>query len=86
MIRRRRSAPRKHSWMPIAAAIALLAMLGSGGARVDVWAHLFGLLLGGFIGIAIGLINPRAPQQWIQWLCGSATLALLTYSWILALR
>lgn len=85
MLRRRRSGPRKRSWMPIAAALALLAMLGSGGERVDIWAHLFGLLFGGASGIAIGLITSNAPKLWIQWACGSATLALLIYSWVLAL-
>ncbi|HEX9145267.1 MAG TPA: rhomboid family intramembrane serine protease, partial [Candidatus Binatia bacterium] len=68
------------------AALALLAMLGSGGERVDVWAHLCGLLLGGASGILIGLISPNAPKLWVQWACGSATLALLIYCWVLALR
>jgi membrane associated rhomboid family serine protease len=83
--RRRRSGPRKRSWIPIAAALALLAMLGSGGERVDIWAHLFGLLLGGASGIAIGLVTSNPPKVWIQWACGSATLALLIYCWVLAL-
>ncbi len=83
--RRRRRGAHKHSWMPIAAALALLAMLGSGGERVDIWAHLFGLLLGGASGIAIGLITSSPPKAWIQWACGSAALALLIYSWVLAL-
>jgi rhomboid protease GluP len=87
MLRRRRQAPRRRrAWMPIAAALALLAMLGSGGERVDVWAHLCGLLLGGASGIAIGLITANTPKPWIQWACGSATLALLIFCWILALR
>jgi rhomboid protease GluP len=87
MLRRRRHGTHKRrAWMPIAAALALLAMLGSGGERVDVWAHLCGLLLGGASGILIGLISPNAPKLWIQWACGSATLALLIYCWILALR
>jgi membrane associated rhomboid family serine protease len=86
MIRRRRHRTHKRrAWMPIAAALALLAMLGSGGERVDIWAHLCGLLLGGASGIVIGLISPNAPKLWIQWVCGSATLALLIYCWILAL-
>ena len=85
LVRRRRSGPHKRSWIPIAAALALLAMLGSAGERVDIWAHLFGLLLGGASGIAIGLITPNAPKLWIQWACGAATLALLIYSWVIAL-
>ena len=82
----RKTAHRRRAWMPIAAALALLAMLGSGGERVDVWAHLFGLLLGGALGIVIGFTAPHPPALRIQWVCGSAALALLIYSWILALR
>lgn len=86
MLKRRRHAWRtRRAWMPIAAALALLAMLGSGGQRVDIWAHLCGLLLGGVSGIVIGSVTRRAPKPWIQWACGSATLALLSFCWILAL-
>jgi len=83
---KRRSGRHKRSWMPMAAALALLAMLGSGGERVDIWAHLLGLLIGGGIGIGIGLITSNVPKAWIQWACGSAALALLIYSWIVALN
>jgi membrane associated rhomboid family serine protease len=82
----RKAAHRRRAWMPIAAALALLAMLGSGGERVDVWAHLFGLLLGGVSGILVGFTAPHPPPLRIQWACGSAALALLIYGWILALR
>jgi membrane associated rhomboid family serine protease len=85
MVRRLRRGPhRRRAWMPIAAALALLAMLGSGGERVDVWAHLCGLILGTLSGIAVGLISPSPPKPSIQWVCGSATLALLIYCWIVA--
>ena len=76
---------KRRAWMPIAAALALLAMLGSGGERIDVWAHLCGLLVGGISGIAIGLFSPIAPRRSIQWACGSVSLALVIYCWILAL-
>ena len=82
----RKAAHKRRAWIPIAAALALLAMLGSGGERVDVWAHLFGLLLGGASGIVIGFAAPNPPAPRIQWACGSAALALLIYGWILALR
>lgn len=87
MIRRGRSAARRRrAWLPIAAALALLAMLGSGGERVDVLAHLFGFLLGGLLGILAAFVRPVPPARRIQWACGSVALAALIYCWILALR
>jgi membrane associated rhomboid family serine protease len=87
MLRQRRNVPQKRrAWLPIAASLAILAMLGSAGERVDVWAHLCGLLLGGVSGIVIGLISPTAPKLSVQWACGGAALGLLIYCWILAFR
>ena len=87
MAKRRRSASgRRRAWLPIAAALALLGMLGTGGARVDVWAHLCGLLVGAILGIAAAYITPRPPASAIQWAGGSAAVGLLIYCWTLALR
>jgi len=83
---RRKAVHRRRAWVPIAAALALLAMLGTGGQRVDVWAHLSGLLLGGVLGILIAFVAPRPPGPRVQWACGSAALAVLIYCWTLALR
>ena len=84
--RRRRALSRWRTWLPVAAALALLGMLGSGGQRVDIWAHLFGLLVGAVFGILIALVTPRPPGLRNQWACGSAAVAVLIYCWILALR
>jgi rhomboid protease GluP len=84
--RRRRASSRRRAWLPVAAALALLGMLGTGGERVDIWAHLFGLLTGGSLGILIALITPHPPGLGIQWACGSAAVAVLIYCWTLALR
>ncbi len=84
--RRRKAARRRRAWVPIAAALALLAMLGTGGQRVDVLAHLFGFLLGGVLGILTAFVAPRPPGQRGQWACGSAAVAVLIYCWVLALR
>jgi membrane associated rhomboid family serine protease len=87
MVEHRRELSRKRrAWLPIAAALALLGMLGSGGARVDIWAHLCGLLIGVVLGIGAGYVTPRAPGPRIQWFFGSAAVGLLIYSWMLALR
>jgi membrane associated rhomboid family serine protease len=87
MIRRRRSAlNRWRVWLPVAASLALLGMLGSGGERVDIWAHFFGLLVGAVLGILIALVAPRPPGLLIQWTCGASTVAVLIYCWTLAFR
>jgi len=86
MRRRRKAVGSSRAWVPIAAALALLAILGTGGQRVDVWAHLFGLLFGGVLGILIAFVAPRPPGLRVQWACGSAALAVLAYCWILAFR
>jgi membrane associated rhomboid family serine protease len=86
VMRRRRAWSRRRAWLPIAAALALLGMLGTGGERVDVWAHLLGLLVGGVLGIVIALAAPRPLGFRIQWTCGGAALAVLIYCWMLALR
>ena len=83
---RGKASSRRRAWLPIAAALALLAMLGTGGERVDIWAHLFGLLVGGVLGIAIAVTTPRQPGVATQWACGGAAAAVLIYCWIIALR
>jgi membrane associated rhomboid family serine protease len=84
--RGRNKAPRRRAWVPVAAALALLAMLGTGGERVDVLAHLFGFLLGAVLGLLFAFVTPRPPGFHIQWVCGSAAFAVLIYCWFLALR
>ena len=85
--RRRRSAlSRWRAWLPAAAALALLGMLGSSGQRVDIWAHLCGLVVGAVLGMLIAWVTPRAPGLPIQWVCGTATVATLILCWIVAFR
>ena len=84
--RRRRALSRWRAWLPVAAALALLGMLGSGGQRVDIWAHLCGLLVGTVLGIPIALVAPRPPGLRIQWACGAAAVAVLIYCWTVAFR
>ncbi|MBI4523285.1 MAG: rhomboid family intramembrane serine protease [Deltaproteobacteria bacterium] len=87
MAKRRRSATRRRrAWVPIAAALALLAVLGAGGPRVDVLAHLFGFVLGGVFGILSALVIPYRPGLFVQWACGSAAFAVVICCWIVALR
>jgi membrane associated rhomboid family serine protease len=83
--RRRQQSLRRHAWVPIGAGLAILAMLGTAGARVDLWAHLFGLLVGGTLGIPVGFALPRPPGSLVQWTLGGAALLAVLYCWGLAL-
>jgi len=76
----------RRAWVPVVAALALLAMLGTGGARVDIWAHLFGFVLGGALGGVIGYLRPHQPGSIVQWISGSGALGVIIYCWTLALR
>ncbi len=86
-MRRRRAASRdRRAWLPAAAALALLAMLGAGGRRVDVWAHVCGLLAGVLFGAAAANRASGPYECGIQRTCGGICLAVLIGSWVLALR
>jgi rhomboid protease GluP len=84
MMRRRAMGNRRGAWVGIAAALALLGMLGSGGARVDVMAHVLGFMIGAALGILVGLASPRPPGG-VQRISGVAAMALILYCWMLAL-
>jgi membrane associated rhomboid family serine protease len=86
MRRRRETRDPRRAWITIAASLALLGMLGSGGARVDVLAHLFGFLVGGALGIVLALVLTRPANAVVQWTCGAAIITLIVYCWIVAFR
>ena len=84
--RRRQGLRGRHAWIPVAASIGLLAMLGTAGERVDLWAHASGLAVGGVLGLAAGRIWRRPPSAAAQWGLGVAALAVLLGCWSLALQ
>ena len=72
-------------WRPIAAAVMLLALLGVGGERTDVGAHVAGLLTG--IVSRRGALFRRIPLpkgRKAQLAFGAAALALFAGSWLAA--
>jgi rhomboid protease GluP len=83
--RRQRRSTDRPWWVPVGAGLALLAMLGTAGERVDLWAHLFGLLVGGALGIPVGFALPRPPRPLAQWIAGGVAVVALLYCWGLAL-
>lgn len=62
MLRRRASPARQAAWIPLGAGLALLAMLGTEGERVDVWAHALGL----GAGVVLGAAATAIPTRWLR--------------------
>jgi len=72
-------------WVPFAAGIALLALLGTG-EHADLAAHFFGFQMGLGFGLAMGVVLDRPPgpraQRWLV----AATVAIVVGAWVLAAR
>ena len=70
------------AWLPLAGGLAFLAILGAGGQRVDLMAHLFGLLAGLLLGLAysIGVKAPLSKRS--QYVCWALTAGILTAGWM----
>jgi membrane associated rhomboid family serine protease len=83
--RRSRGARGRRVIVPIAAGLGLLAMLGVS-PRVDLWAHFFGLVCGGLLGVVVTLAVRRPPPIGVQSLLGAGTLIAVLGCWSLALR
>ncbi len=83
---RRRHEPRtRRAWLAFGAGLALLAMLGTAGERVDLWAHLFGWLAGVVLGLPILSALARAPGATLQLTLCTASLLAIAACWMSAL-
>jgi rhomboid protease GluP len=85
MQRRLRASSRLPAWTALAGSLALLAMLGTGGERTDLFAHLFGGLAGVALGLFAGSLRWHAKRASVQWLAGAGTVAAIVGAWALAL-
>jgi membrane associated rhomboid family serine protease len=74
--------------LPLAAALALLAMLGATGDRVDVSAHLWGFVFGLIFGAGAGFwIKTRGrPGRLVNAFLAAAVASLVFFAWQTALR
>jgi len=81
--RGRRLAGRK-PWMVAAASLALLGLLGTSPGG-DLLAHLFGLLLGGALGLAAAPAMLRPLRPLMQWALAVAALVVVVGAWLRAL-
>jgi len=82
----RRGVRGRRVWIPVAAALGLLAMLGTAGERVDLWAHLWGLAVGAALGLPVGFRSTHPAGVGAQAMAGVATVAAVIGAWTLALR
>lgn len=81
---RGRRGGRRPSWVPLAASLGILAMLGSG-KDTDMLAHLFGLLVGGGLGLGAAWALAEPPRQRVQVALLFASLAAVVGCWLRAL-
>lgn len=70
-------------WVVVAAALALLAMLGTG-PHADVLAHLFGFAAGGGLGLLTALTFRHEPSAPVQWLLVAGAGGAVAGAWRLA--
>lgn len=84
---RYRSSLRRRWVLPLAAALALLALLGAEGERTDVGAHLLGFASGLFLGILAEFLTHRfgRPKGMLNALLALSCVTLLGSAWYAAL-
>jgi rhomboid protease GluP len=82
---RRTRRGRARAWLPLAAGLALLGMLGAD-PHSDLGAHLCGFLVGVVLGALCGWLVPLVPGRGAQRVLAAAALALVAGSWWLALH
>jgi rhomboid protease GluP len=73
--------------LPFAAALALLALLGTEGKQTDLGAHLFGFVFGILLGLAAEKLLERhgRPGRWLNALLASTCALLVVAAWSAAL-
>jgi membrane associated rhomboid family serine protease len=73
--------------LPVAAALGLLALLGSEGERTDLGAHLFGFVFGILLGLAAGLLLERfgRPGRGLNVLLALVSTGVVLGAWWAAL-
>jgi membrane associated rhomboid family serine protease len=74
----------RRGWVVLAATLLLLVMLGTA-PEADVIAHALGLVTGGALGTATGVLVRRPPPAAVQWVLGALALLVVATAWMLAL-
>ena len=71
-------------WIIVAASLALLGLLGTS-PEADLLAHLFGLLVGGALGLAAAPALRRPLPSPTQWMLAVVALAFVVGAWLRAM-
>lgn len=84
--RHQRLGPRRGAWVSLAAGLAIVAMLGGAGPKVDLAAHLFGLAAGAMAGLALAipLANRPRPGSGAQLACFALAFGAIAVAWSIA--
>ncbi len=73
-------------WVPFGGGVALLAFLGMGGERTDIFAHVAGFASGCLFGIVFGVLDTRSLlAAWHKHTLGLAASLFFALAWTLAL-
>lgn len=83
---RRRSGTRGWRLLaPLGAGLGVIAMLGVGGGRTDIWAHLFGFGAGVGLGFGLARVDSGRLGRGVQLRIGVLALAVMLACWSFAL-
>lgn len=75
-----------NSWAPLGGGVALLAFLGMGGERTDIFAHFAGFGSGCLFGLVFGVLETRSLlAPWHKHTLGLAAFLFFALAWTLAL-
>ena len=75
-------------WVPLISTLALLAFVGTGGERTDLFAHLWGYICGGAVGLVwlgFGSTQDYAANSKLQLRLGLASFGAIVLAWTIAL-
>ncbi len=73
-------------WVPLGGGVALLAFLGMGGERTDIFAHFAGFGSGCLFGLVFGVLETRSLLvAWHKHTLGLAASLFFALAWTLAL-
>ncbi len=82
----KRRRPQINRWVPLGAGIALLAFLGMGGERTDIFAHFAGFGSGCLFGLVFGVLETHSLlAAWHKHALGLAASLFFALAWTLAL-